>query len=204
MTMRFQFIVLSAGLVLIGCGGPPPARSGADVSTTAGMTPQQIAAGTVEMFEGKWSLDARVTPPGETKPSPMKMDLDCQRTAGGKAVRCTYVARMAGQPDGEGSILIGYDTYGAKVHFMAMTSDDEVHDHVCTWKDKQNLDCGVLEGGLGGQKVAEELRFRCDGPGSLSFYSNSRFADGKSLLIEAAGKRRESAVARAVSHPGGV
>jgi len=195
MTMRFHFIVVT-GLTLVGCGGPAPTRSSADVSTTAGMTPEQIAAGTVEMFEGKWSLDARVTPPGETKPSPMKMELDCQRTAGGKAVRCTYVGRMAGQPDGEGSILIGYDTFGGKVHFMAMTSDDEVHDHVCTWRDKQNLDCGVLHGGLGGQKVAEELRFRCDGPGNLALYSNSRFADGKSLLIEAVGKRQAAVAQR--------
>jgi hypothetical protein len=195
MSMRIHVFTLVAGVVCVACGSPPAARTGDDVRTTSGFTAEQVTAGTVETFEGKWSFDGRVTPPGETQSMPVKLDLDCQRTAGGKAVRCAYVTHAAGQPDGEGGFLIGYDNYGRKVHFMAMTSDDEVHDHVCSWKDMHDLDCGVLEGGLGGQKVAEELRFRCESPGVLSVYSNSRFADGKRLVLQASGKRNAPGVA---------
>jgi hypothetical protein len=191
MSIRTAPVVVAALSFVAGCGAQPPAHTAADTATTSGtgMSPAQISAGTVDTFEGKWTMELQVTPPGETKASPAKMDLTCDKTAGGKAVRCTYTLVMGGQPAGEGAMLIGYDGYNGKVHFMSMTSDDEFHDHVCTWNNIHDLDCGVYEGGMGGQKVSEELHFTCVRPGVLTFASKVRFPDGKSFAMKGTGQR---------------
>jgi len=178
-------VVLTSFIVLTGCGATP-----APVHTTgaSSLAPSEQLAATVAAFDGKWSLDAKVTPPGEA-PFSAKLDVDCQKVTGERSVRCTYLMHIPGQPDGGGAMLVGYDAFAGKVHFMMMNSDDEIHDHACTWKDRNNLDCGVYEGSSGGKKVSEELHLTSS-PGNLGFRSSCKFADGSVLQFEASGGHR--------------
>jgi len=88
----------------------------------------------------------------------------------------------------DAGILVGLDPLDQKVHFMAMTSDDELHDHVCAWKNDKDLVCTPLQAGLGGQQVTEDLSFSLSGDEG-AFKSVIRFADGKQMVFEATGRR---------------
>jgi hypothetical protein len=59
----------------------------------------------------------------------------------------------------DGSALVAYDFYSKAVHFMAVTSDDEVHDHKCQWQGEQRLVCEPLKAGMSGMTITEELEF---------------------------------------------
>jgi hypothetical protein len=82
---------------------------------------------------------------------------------------------------------VGYDTFGKAFHFMGMMSDEEVHDHKCSWKGNA-LECEALKGGMGGGPVTEDLRFTFDGKTS-GFTSVCTFTDGSKATFEASGKR---------------
>jgi hypothetical protein len=91
----------------------------------------------------------------------------------------------------DASILVGADRLDNKVHFMAITSDDELHDHVCSWKDEQHLDCEPLRGGLGGQPITEDLSFTFD-TGGAALRSITHFTDGGELSFVGAGSRLDA------------
>jgi hypothetical protein len=107
---------------------------------------------TVDAFAGRWTLDGTISMPGEG-PKKATLKMDCKKTAMGKGVACS----MSGPFDA--SILVGYDRYGKAVHFMAVTSDDEVHDHKCHWQGDQKLVCDPLKGGMGEVAITEDLEF---------------------------------------------
>jgi hypothetical protein len=136
---------------------------------------------TVAAFAGKSVYDATITMPGG-KPLKTKFTFDCRKTALGKAVTCLFTGSIPGVGPYEGSFLIGYDTYGKAVHFMAITSDEEVHDHVCRWNGDE-LPCDSLKGGMGGQAVTEALSFSFAGK-KRSFTSTITFADGGKATFE--------------------
>jgi hypothetical protein len=71
---------------------------------------------------------------------------------------------------------------------MAMTSDDEVHDHRCSWKTETSLVCDPLRGGSGGQAITEELSFEVKGNAG-SGKSVMTFADGSKATFELSGRR---------------
>lgn len=143
--------------------------------------PAPELARTVAAFAGKTVFDATITLPGG-KPLKTKFTFDCKKTALGKAVSCAFTGTIPGMGPYEGGFLIGYDTYGKAVHFMAITSDEEVHDHVCRWSGDE-LPCDPLKGGMGGQAVTEELSFSFAGK-QRSFKSTITFADGGKALFE--------------------
>jgi hypothetical protein len=72
---------------------------------------------------------------------------------------------------------------------MAMTSDEEVHDHVCTWQSASELVCDPLRGGLMGDEITEDFSLRLAGD-RASFRSVTKMKDGGQILFEAAGRRR--------------
>ena len=51
------------------------------------------------------------------------------------------------------------DRSNADTVHRSTTSDDEIHDHRCKWKDETHLTCEPLKAGLGGQPATEELSF---------------------------------------------
>ncbi len=130
----------------------------------------------VEAFAGRWTLDGAVTMPG-AGPKKVALKLDCKKTGMGKAVACT----MSGAFDG--SILVAYDLYSKAVHFMAVTSDDEVHDHKCHWQGDQKLVCDPLKGGMGGMAITEDLEFTV-GPKKLAFKAVVTMPDGSKGTCE--------------------
>jgi hypothetical protein len=114
--------------------------------------PSPEAKKAVDAFEGHWVLDGTVAMPGAA-PAKAVLKMDCKKTAGGKAVACTFSGPF------EGSALVAYDFYSKAVHFMAVTSDDEVHDHKCQWQGDQKLVCDPLKAGMSGMAITEELEF---------------------------------------------
>jgi hypothetical protein len=141
---------------------------------------------TVEAFAGKWVYDATVTMPGG-KPEKTQLTADCHKSALGKAVTCMLSGNMPGEGPFEGSALIGYDTFGKSVHYMGIMSDEEVHDHKCSWRGN-TLACEPLKGGLGGGPVTEDLTFTFDGKAS-TFTSICSFPDGSKATFMGSGKR---------------
>jgi hypothetical protein len=142
---------------------------------------------TVEAFAGNWLLDATITMPG-APPQKTKLAFDCKKTALGKAVICNADGNFPGTGPSQAAFLVGYDTLGKAVHFMGVTSDDEVHDHKCQWKTPASLECEPLKGGSGGEPVTEELSF-VSGKGMLTLKSTTITKDGQRMGFEAVGKR---------------
>ncbi len=164
-------IALPAGLAAAGEATPPP--------------PPELAR-TVTAFLGKTVYDSTITMPGG-QPMKTRFVFDCKKTALGKAVTCLFTGNIPGVGPYEGSFLVGYDTYGKAVHFMAMTSDEEVHDHKCTWSG-DNLSCELLKGGTGGQAASEDLSFSFAGR-TRSFKSTITFGDGGKCYFEGIAKK---------------
>ncbi len=60
---------------------------------------------------------------------------------------------------------------------MAVTSDDEIHDHKCHWQGDQKLHCDPLKGGMAGMAITEDLAFTL-GPRKLGFHAVITMPDG--------------------------
>ena len=88
------------------------------------------------------------------------MSVECKKTALGRGVACSYQGKTALGPT-EATLLIGYDEFGKNVHVMAMTSDGEVHDHVCRWKGEAVV-CDTYKGGMGTLPIVEELTIKVE------------------------------------------
>jgi hypothetical protein len=164
-------VVLPASQALAGEAAPPPAPE---------------LARTVAAFVGRTVYDATITMPGG-QPQKTKMVFDCKKTALGKAVTCLFTGNVPGMGPYEGAFLVGFDTYGKSVHFMAMTSDEEVHDHKCRWSG-DDLACEQLKGGIGGQAATEDLSFSFPGK-TRSFKSTITLADGGKFYFEGIAKK---------------
>ena len=143
---------------------------------------------TVDAFAGTWSYDGTVTMPG-AKPVKTPIEMACKKGALGKAVACSFSGNIPGSGPLEASLLVGYDTFHKNVHFMAMTSDEEVHDHVCNWRSATELVCDPLKGGLMGDEITEDFSLTFAGDRG-SFRSVMKLKDGSQVLFEATGKRR--------------
>ena len=188
---------ISAVLVALGavaCGGttPQPSSVPAERKTaepgkpeTSGPTTEQRRA--VQAFAGEWILHSTITLP-DGKSIKAELAMSCSETAGGRANACTLSGDVPGMSPLDAGILIGVDRLDDKVHFMAMTSDDELHDHVCAWQDGKNLVCDPLKAGIGGQPITEDLAFSFDGD-QMSLKSVIHFADGTKMLLEGPGSR---------------
>jgi hypothetical protein len=159
--------------------------AGSAAAAGAGATPPDLAR-TVDAFVGTWRMEGtQVLPDGVSEKG--KLEFDCKKTALGKGVTCGMRGTFPKTGPWEGSFLIGYDTFGGKVHFMGMTSDESVHDHVCGWKG-DSLVCDPLEGGSGGQPITEDLSFTF-GANTFSMKVVVTLKDGR-VLFDAHGKRR--------------
>jgi hypothetical protein len=173
-------ITVFAGLAFLSLGAVARAQEAAP-------PPPPELKKTVDAFAGNWMFDATVTLPGGG-PTKMKMKMDCQKTALGKGVACAGSATIPGVGPWQGTFMVGYDTFGKQVRFMSLTSDEEVHDHKCSWKSETSLECDTLKGGLGGGPVTEELSFVV-GPRSLAFKSISTMKDGR-ISFEGTARRK--------------
>ncbi len=143
---------------------------------------------TVDAFKGTWTFAQEMTMTGMPAPEKFTVTYECKETALGKAVVCTGKASGSSQP-WEGAQLIGYDPFTKAVHFMAMGSDGEVHDHTCHWTSDTKLDCGTYKGGLGTQAVTEVLWMDFKG-NDASYGFTYDMADGSKMAMQGTGKRK--------------
>ena len=145
----------------------------ADVWGDPAPAPSPEVKRTVDAFEGRWSLDGTIVMPGDG-PKQATMKMDCKKIAKGKAVSCTFSGPF------EGSALVAYDPYSRAVHFMAVTSDDEVHDHKCHWQGDGKLVCDPLKGGMAGMAITEDLEFST-GSKKFGFKATMAMPDGSKI-----------------------
>lgn len=144
---------------------------------------------TVDAFVGNWKVDAAITPPGAPAPVKFKAKIACKKISAGKAVGCALTAKVPQMGAYEANVMVAWDPYSKAVHFMSISSDDEVHDHKCAWKDDKTLSCEPLKGGSMGQAITEELSFTWDGPKSMTHRSTTTFGDGSKVVFEGTGKK---------------
>jgi hypothetical protein len=159
----------------------------------ADAAPPEVAK-TVDAFVGKWAFDATFTEGAGGTPAKAKMKMECKKIALGQAADCSYATKL---PDGsplEGEAMVAYDRERKEVHFMAMTSQGEVHDHRCRWKELGGgdaLSCEPLSASVAGQPLKEALDFGWTAGGkTMTFKSVSTMKDGKILTFEGTGKRK--------------
>jgi hypothetical protein len=164
-------------------GGLPPKK---DAGKAKGPKPSADQKRTVEAFSGDWKLDGTLTPP-DGKSMKVALSMSAAKTALGKGISGTLVGSTPQGPL-EAGFLVGFDPLDKTLHFMAVTTDDEVHDHRCKWKDDKNVVCEPLHGGMGGEPITEDLSFAFD-KGSFSFKSVETMKDGNKMLFEAKGTK---------------
>lgn len=157
---------------------PPPAPPAA---------PAEVKA-TVDAFKGNWTFDAELTPPGAPKAEKFKLSFNCKPAAGNTAVACESKAKTALGPF-EALFVIAYDPYSKAVHFIGVSNQNEVHDHVCQWKGS-DLTCAPLKGGMGpgGDEITEELAIKIE-KSAATFTSVSKMKGGAVMKFEGKGKK---------------
>jgi carbon monoxide dehydrogenase subunit G len=160
-----------------------PAAPAAAVATSR---PPEIKR-TVDAFAGRWIMDTTIIAPGNA-PQKAPLKVTCRETAGRKAVTCDMIGNIPGSGPMEAAFVVGFDTFSKRVHFMAITSDEEVHDHVCRWTDASTLTCDPLKGGLMGEPITEDFVITSQGQ-KLSFKSTMTLKDGSRIVFDAVGRR---------------
>jgi hypothetical protein len=179
-------------VAFLAAAAPVATATGAEASSgaapgAAASRPPEIKR-TVDAFAGRWVMDTTITSPG-SPPQKAPLTVICRQTATGKAVTCDMSGNIPGSGPLEAAFIVGFDTFGKRVHFMAITSDEEVHDHVCQWTDARTLTCDPLKGGLMGDSVTEDLVIISEGQ-KLLFKSTMTLKDGSRISFDAAGRRR--------------
>src|SRR5262245_49677399 len=133
MMTRIKMFGLAACLFSVPAVAAEPAAPAKKEAAAAAAAPAKEAPApelkkTVDIFAGKHAFNSTITMAGKD-PLKFKSTVDCKKTALGKAVTCSMTGTVPGMGPFEAGLLIGYDTHGKAVHFMAMTSDEEIHDH---------------------------------------------------------------------------
>jgi hypothetical protein len=152
--------------------------------------PPEIKA-TVDAFKGNWKFDTTLTAtgiPGMDKPAKASMTFNCKTVAGGNAVDCEAKSKTPMGPF-EGQFMVAYDPYGKQVHFIGITNQFEVHDHLCKWAGT-DLNCTPLKAGSGpgGDEITEDLTMKFD-KNTVSFTSTSHMKGGATMVFEGKGKK---------------
>ena len=159
----------------------------ADPAPAAPPLPPEVKK-TVDAFAGKWAFDGVISMEGKQVKG--KVTIDCKKIALGNAVMCTMKGKFPGFPDEDNGVLVGYDIGGKAVHFMAITTGGEVHDHKCQWKDEKTLDCGSLAyTAVDGSPATEELAFTWTDAKTSSFKALISVGPAK-ISFEGIGKRK--------------
>jgi hypothetical protein len=151
MRSRIMLTVALALPVAAWAGEPAPPPPPAEVAHTA------------DAFAGNWAMETRLTVPGQAQPTKVTEKFDCKKVSAGRGVLCMESGKVPGMGTIEFTHLIAYDPERKQVHWYAVGSSGEVHDHSCVWKDASNLACDTLRATLGGQPIVEEVSVRVDG-----------------------------------------
>jgi carbon monoxide dehydrogenase subunit G len=181
MALILAIVAGTAPLATAGAAESPP-----NAPPAAAAQPPEIKK-TVDAFAGRWIMDTTITAPGSA-PQKAPLKVTCRETAGRKAVTCDMVGNIPGSGLMEAAFIVGFDTFGKRVHFMAITSDEEVHDHVCRWTDASTLACDPLKAGLMGEPVTEDFVIT-SGAHRLSFKSTMTLRDGSRIVFDGVGRR---------------
>jgi hypothetical protein len=142
---------------------------------------------TVDALAGKWSMATTMMVPGQPAPVKFAEKFDCKKVAGGRGVTCVDTAKVPGMGAMDFTHLIAYDAERKAVHWFAVGSTGEVHDHVCHWKDDKTLDCEPLKATMEGSPITETFSIIFDGSNAkISATTTTR--DGP-YKVESTGKR---------------
>jgi hypothetical protein len=141
-------------------GGAPATGAAKVAPPVMPAAPPEVKA-TVDAFKGNWKFDTTMSAtgmPGMDKPFNGKMTFNCKEVAGKTAVSCESKQKTPMGPY-DAQFVVSYDPYKKAVHFIGVTSMNEVHDHICTWSGA-DLNCTPLKGGMGpgGDEITEDMK----------------------------------------------
>ena len=136
---------------------------------------------TVDALAGKWTSSTTMTMRGAKEPVKFTEKIDCKRASGGRAVSCTETAKVPGMGAMDFTYLVSYDPERKAVHWFAVGSTGEVHDHVCHWSDDKTLDCDPLKATLDGAPITETMKMVFDG-NKLTITGTTTTKDGETKL----------------------
>ena len=142
---------------------------------------------TVDALAGRWSLATTLMVPGVKDPVKFNEKMDCKRASGGRAVSCTELAKVPGMGTMDFTHLVAFDPERKAVHWFAVGSTGEVHDHVCRWTDDKTLDCDPLKATLDGGPITETMKLVVDG-NKITMTGTTTTKDGDTKL-ESVAKR---------------
>ena len=178
-------LVVLCSLAWLGGAGNAAERSATKKTAVAPATPPEVAR-TVDAFNGKWTLETKMTPPGG-QPVKFPETIECHKGAHGRSAICVDRFTAPGEGPAEYNYLVGFDADTKIAHLFAVGSPGEVHDHRCTWKDDKVLDCEPLEATLGGQPIKETFSFTFNG--NMVAMSGSTVTKDGPIKFEAVGTR---------------
>ena len=187
-TVSIAMLALLPAVAFADAPAPAKKEAPAPAPPAAPAAPAEVKA-TVDAFKGNWTVDAALTVPGAKEAAKFKMSFNCHVIALGNGVSCDSKAKT---PMGanEGTFLVAYDPYSKAVHFISVTSDFEVHDHLCQWKGTSDLNCTPLKTGVGpaGDEITEDLTMHFE-KSAVSFTSTTHMKGGATMVFEGKGKK---------------
>lgn len=142
---------------------------------------------TVDALAGKWSATTTMTAPGAKEPVKFTEKMDCKRASGGRAASCVETAKVPGLGAMDFTHLVSYDPERKAVHWFAVGSTGEVHDHVCHWSDDKTLDCDPLKATMNGAPLTETMKMVFEG-NKITIWGTTTTKEGETKL-ESVAKR---------------
>ena len=142
---------------------------------------------TVDALAGRWKLATTMSLPGVEKPLKFVEKFDCKKVSGGRGVLCSDVSAVPGMGTMDFTHLVAYDPERKQVHWFAVGSTGEVHDHPCAWKDDKTLACEPLKATMGGKPITETVTITFDGA-KTTMTGTINTSDGD-VKFESTGKR---------------
>ena len=118
---------------------------------------------TVDALAGRWSATTTMMAPGAKEPVKFNEKMDCKRASGGRAASCVETAKVPGLGTMDFTHLVSYDPERKAVHWFAVGSTGEVHDHTCHWTDDKTLDCEPLKATMNGAPLTETMKMVFEG-----------------------------------------
>lgn len=161
--------------------------AGTALAEKAAVVPPPEIKKTVDAFAGKWKFAVVMTVPGAKDPVKFSEKMECKRVAGGRGVACTDIATVPGFGKMDFSHLAAWDPERKALHWFAVGSTGEVHDHTCHWKDDKTITCDPLKATLNGNPITEDVTITVDG--AKQTWSVSIAAKEGVTKMEMTGKR---------------
>ncbi len=138
---------------------------------------------------GTWKADYLVRFP-DGKVHEGTMTVLATPMAAGQGIHMDAKGEARGMEPWEAHALWGFDTESGEVHWFAVSSMGEVHDHVGVWKDEDTLEL-EWRGVEGSKKAVEHTTFHWKNPREVEMRTVNTMGGQQGHTIEGTWRKRE-------------